>query len=634
MKIRGFWGCFFLFLAPLAAHAQSIDRELKKAESLQRSYDFESAESSYKLLEGQCTDSATVSMLRELEVQCENGKSFLQYALNPTVINAKTVSRRDFFLYYSHLGDSVWMYLPNSFVSQSSAPVVSASYLPKGASRYIFSAPDKSGSWNLNVTVFGGDSLWSSPELMNEDNTSPGNEILPLMSPDGKYLYFSSDGLFGMGGYDLYRCEWDDDNKDWGVPENLGFPYSSPADDFLYSDTPDGKYSIFASNRDCSPDSMRIYVLSYEVMPVKQSLTDLSEVRRIARLDPSSASIASDSSNLSLPSANAPSSDKQPAADSIESANAAYFSALSEMRKQEKQISALEALQKKDRDDYIALADDDPARSALEQKLLDDENKLMTMQQDISGIRAKIQGMEMDFLSKGMTFNTIDIHNEDTNKKAPASSPSSRDTYSFKRMAPAGNRAFRIRPKKEAFDYSFKIGDVAHFAPKDSIPSGIIYQIHVFNAPAKYPVKKLKGLSPVFKRKLTGDKYDYSVGIFHSYNEVLEHLNEVKKLGFKDASIIAFEDGNTLAVTRARKKETERKTTDSYKIVLSGYSDGMPSDVRTTILSNSRRDITKQVENDAAVYVIAPFSTRESADSLVNVLISTGIKDLKVEKLN
>ena len=61
----------------------------------------------------------------------------------------------------------------------------------------------------------------------------------------------NSKGLYGMGGYDLYVSQWNSETGDWDVPVNMGFPYSSPYDDFLFINTEDGKYSIFASNRGC-----------------------------------------------------------------------------------------------------------------------------------------------------------------------------------------------------------------------------------------------------------------------------------------------------------------------------------------------------------------------------------------------
>ena len=75
------------------------------------------------------------------------------------------------------------------------------------------------------------DTVWSVPVAEPALSTSSGNEIFPLLSSDGKTMYFSSDGFYGVGGYDLYKSIWDESSKSWSAPQNLGFPYSSPADD-------------------------------------------------------------------------------------------------------------------------------------------------------------------------------------------------------------------------------------------------------------------------------------------------------------------------------------------------------------------------------------------------------------------
>jgi Tol biopolymer transport system component len=51
------------------------------------------------------------------------------------------------------------------------------------------------------------DTVWSVPRKVEELSTAKSDEIYPMLSPDGKTLYFSSDGLYGLGGYDIYRSE-------------------------------------------------------------------------------------------------------------------------------------------------------------------------------------------------------------------------------------------------------------------------------------------------------------------------------------------------------------------------------------------------------------------------------------------
>ena len=106
-----------------------------------------------------------------------------------------------------------------------------------------------------------------------------------MLSPDGRRLYFASDGLFGMGGFDLYVTEWDPARKAWGKVRNLGLPFNSEGDDLLFCETPDGRYCLFASNRDCGKDAVTIYVVRQENY-VYAPVSDLKAAMQLEVTDP------------------------------------------------------------------------------------------------------------------------------------------------------------------------------------------------------------------------------------------------------------------------------------------------------------------------------------------------------------
>jgi hypothetical protein len=195
----------------------------------------------------------------------------------------------DFFLYYP-LPDRSWHSVPNQLDSSAAGGLSRALYVPENAGKIYFSAEDTDGIRNIYMTELQ-DTIWTYPSLLNEQLVSPSDEIYPLLSEDGRKLYFSSEGLYGVGGYDIYVSEWSDDDQDWSVPVNLGFPYSSPADDFLFMNTEEDEgYTIFASNRECSADSVWVYVLELDNMPVRKAVDDPLELLEISRLAPSDTS--------------------------------------------------------------------------------------------------------------------------------------------------------------------------------------------------------------------------------------------------------------------------------------------------------------------------------------------------------
>ena len=89
---------------------------------------------------------------------------------------------------------------------------------------------------------------WSKPVNLGKTINTSGNETTVSVSPDGKYLFFSSTGHKGMGGYDVYVSK--NVNGGWQAPVNLGFPINSVSDEthFVYHpETNKAYYSKFSN---------------------------------------------------------------------------------------------------------------------------------------------------------------------------------------------------------------------------------------------------------------------------------------------------------------------------------------------------------------------------------------------------
>ncbi len=82
-------------------------------------------------------------------------------------------------------------------------------------------------------------------KVMN--SSSPFNEGPIYLHPDGKTMYFASEGHNSMGGYDIFKCTYS--SGEWGKPVNMGYPINSPYDDLFFSSSANGKYAYITSNR-------------------------------------------------------------------------------------------------------------------------------------------------------------------------------------------------------------------------------------------------------------------------------------------------------------------------------------------------------------------------------------------------
>jgi len=85
------------------------------------------------------------------------------------------------------------------------------------------------------------------------------NEDGVFIHPDGKTLYFSSEGHPSMGGYDIFSSSLTE--KGWSKPANLGYPVNSLENDIFFATTPDGKRAYYSSLKEDGFGATDIYQL-------------------------------------------------------------------------------------------------------------------------------------------------------------------------------------------------------------------------------------------------------------------------------------------------------------------------------------------------------------------------------------
>ena len=87
-------------------------------------------------------------------------------------------------------------------------------------------------------------------ELINLGDmiNTPFAEFSPYLHPDGKTLYFSSDGHYGLGGLDVFIARRQSDSwTDWSAPVNLGKDVNGPYNDWGFQITTEGNLAYYAT---------------------------------------------------------------------------------------------------------------------------------------------------------------------------------------------------------------------------------------------------------------------------------------------------------------------------------------------------------------------------------------------------
>lgn len=145
--------------------------------------------------------------------------------------------------------------------------------------------PGGQGGMDLWITEYNkrADS-WSAPVNLGPEINSPGDELFPTFALNGDLLY-SSNGLSGLGGLDIFRAEKEGENDKWSSPKNLGTPINSDKDDFHLLEV-DKRNGYFSSNRSGSKgaknlDDIWSYNLPPNLFDLKVIVTEIGSTDKI-----------------------------------------------------------------------------------------------------------------------------------------------------------------------------------------------------------------------------------------------------------------------------------------------------------------------------------------------------------------
>lgn len=101
---------------------------------------------------------------------------------------------------------------------------------------------------------------WSDPQLLKGITLNEHNQICPFLNTDGITLYYATDGEENLGGYDIFITRYDSEDDTYLRPNNIGMPFNSPANDYMYAIDETNHLGWFASDRYQPEGKVCIYV--------------------------------------------------------------------------------------------------------------------------------------------------------------------------------------------------------------------------------------------------------------------------------------------------------------------------------------------------------------------------------------
>lgn len=170
------------------------------------------------------------------------------------------VVNKDDFLNQLRLTTEVGKFsLPDAVISHDrlEAETGQAAFVNSLGSAAFFSIADTLGVLRLNALYRNG-GQWTDPQPIEELRNFTYQDY-PFLCPDGSTLYFAASGIESIGGIDLFVTRYNEENHQFVRPQNLGFPYNSPANDYLLAIDEELGVGVLVSDRNQPEDKVCIY---------------------------------------------------------------------------------------------------------------------------------------------------------------------------------------------------------------------------------------------------------------------------------------------------------------------------------------------------------------------------------------
>ncbi len=291
-------------------------------------------------------------------------------------------------------------------------------YLNEMGNKAYFGKADKNGVRQIFTSDKLGD-RWGEPILMNGLSEGIDEADYPFMMNDGITFYFAARGEESIGGYDIFFTRYDSRSGAFLKPENIGMPFNSEANDYMYAADEQSGIGYFVSDRRQPEGKVCVYIFilpetrrSYDPSKyTEEQIRDFADITRIADTWGNGSERRAALERLKAVFTN----DRQPTADNATEANTAIvindrltYSNVRDFRsptaanhyrellKARERLSTLEAELQKSRDRYVRA--DENGRSLLRDIILHNEEQALMLRNNIHTLEKQIRNEENNII--------------------------------------------------------------------------------------------------------------------------------------------------------------------------------------------------------------------------------------------
>lgn len=258
---------------------------------------------------------------------------------------------------------------------------------------------------------------WGSSHLLPDVINTPANENYPYVLSDGVTIYYASDGQGSLGGYDIFVTRYNTNTDNYLVPDNVGMPFNSPFNDYMYVIDEYNNLGWFASDRYQPEDKVCVYVFipNTSKQTYNFEATDVNIIRRAAMIQSvkatwkDKAAVKAAKQRLTMAIYHKPEEQQEHDFDFVIDDNTVYHTIedfrSTEARNQFKQweqkkkdLRKLEDKLNKQRDTYSKA--NKTAKASLAPAIIDMEQRVEQMEDELNRMEVNIRNTENKHLSK------------------------------------------------------------------------------------------------------------------------------------------------------------------------------------------------------------------------------------------
>ena len=202
------------------------------------------------------------------------------------IIDSVVTDKEQFLSHYRLSSETGSLMTTSQFFGK---PLGGYAFLNEMGNKVYFSKPDTdSRFWLFTSDKLG--SGWSEAVRLQGLDEGISEASYPFMLNDGITLYFAAKGDESIGGYDIFFTRYDSRSGRFLKPENIGMPFNSEANDYMYAADEESGIGYFVSDRRQPEDKICVYIFilpetrrSYDpTRYTEQQIRDLADIVSIA----------------------------------------------------------------------------------------------------------------------------------------------------------------------------------------------------------------------------------------------------------------------------------------------------------------------------------------------------------------